>query len=364
MAKFAITMKNLLSGNGVRKTGRFVAPSRKRGMEKRVLIIGLMVSSLLFCSWGFLVHRTTTQLAVYQLPPRLQPLFYKNEEALVKASVRPDQRRSFDSTEAPKHFIDFEMYGDSAAWKMPHDWNEAASKYTYDSLKKYGYVPYWIITMQEKLTAAFRAGKADSVLYYAADLAHYIGDAHVPLHTSVNYDGQLTNQKGLHSLWESTVPELELRNYNLYGRHRAQYIRNKEEAVWTAVRQAHQLLPQVFLQEREASNGFTDSTKFRIQIRNGRETKSYTSAFARAYGQHLGNTINQQLLRTSRMIADFWYTAWVDAGKPDVKNFLKTPYTKEDKQALKKEFKSYKNNKLLQDSLLIARKKLSDKNDD
>jgi hypothetical protein len=333
-------------------------------MKKSAIVIALAAVSFVFCSWGFLVHRTTTQLAVYQLPKRLQPFFYPAAEALVKASVRPDQRRSFDSAEAPKHFIDLEMYGDSAAWNMPLNWNEAVAKYTQDSLKKYGYVPYWIITMQEKLTAAFRAGKKDSVLYYAADLAHYIGDAHVPLHTSVNYDGQLTAQKGLHSLWESTVPELELSNYNLYGRHRAKYIRNKEEAVWNAVRTAHQLLPQVFLQEREASKGFTDSTKFRLQTRNGRQSRTFTSAFARAYGKNLGNTVNQQLLRTSRMIADFWYTAWVDAGKPDVKNFLKTPYTKEEKQGFKNEFKSYKNNNLLRDSLLIARKRLADKNDD
>lgn len=333
-------------------------------MKKGMLMMALAAGSLFFCSWGFLVHRTTTQLAVYQLPKRLQPFFHRNTEALVKASVRPDQRRNFDSTEAPKHFIDLEMYGDSAAWNMPQHWNEAVAKYTKDTLGKYGYVPYWIVAMQEKLTAAFRAGKADSILYYAADLAHYIGDAHVPLHTSVNYDGQLTNQKGLHSLWESTVPELELSAYNLYARHRARYIANKEEAAWSAVRTAYQLLPQVFLQEREATDGFTDSTKFRVQMRNGRQSKSYTSAFASAYSKRLGNTINQQLLRTSRMVADFWYTAWVDAGKPDVSNFFKTPYTKEDKQQAKNEFNAYKNNNLLRDSLLFARKKLSEKADD
>ena len=320
------------------------------------VLVGLVVCSLLLSSWGFLVHRTTLQLAVYQLPKKLQPLFYQNMGDLVKASVRPDQRRNFDSTEAPKHFIDLEMYGDSAAWRMPRSWNDAVAKYTADTLKKYGYVPYWIMAMQEKLTSAFRAGKRDSVLYYAADLAHYIGDANVPLHTSVNYDGQLTNQKGLHSLWESTIPELEMVQYDLYAHHQAKYISNKEAAVWSAIQKAYQLLPEIFLQEREASKDFTDATKYRIQVRNGKESKTYTTAFASAYSQKLGNTINQQLLRSSRMIADFWYTAWVDAGKPDIKNFLETPYTKEDKQVYKQEFRSYKKNHLLRDTLLLARK--------
>lgn len=325
-------------------------------MWKGVLTVSVLTGSLLLCSWGFLVHRTTVQLAVYQLPKGLQSLFYSNMAGLVKASVRPDQRRNMDATEAPKHFIDLEMYGDSAAWKMPQTWNEAVAKYSEDTLKKYGYVPYWIAAMQQKLTAAFRTGNADSILFYAADLAHYIGDANVPLHTSVNYDGQLTNQKGLHALWESTIPELELTNYKLYAHHRAKYVSNKADAVWTAIRTSYELLPQLFLQEREAGKDFTDSTKYRVQMRNGKQVKTYTTAFAKAYSERLGNTINRQLLHASTMIADFWYTAWIDAGKPNVANFLKTPYTKEDKRAFKKEFKSYKHNHLLRDTLLIARK--------
>jgi hypothetical protein len=271
--------------------------------------------------------------------------------------VRPDQRRLNDSTEASKHFIDLEMYGNSALGNMPRTWNDAVAQYTRDTLEKYGYLPYWIVAMQEKLTAAFRNGKQDSALFYATDLAHYIGDAHVPLHTSVNYDGQLTNQKGLHSLWESTIPELELNDYNLYARHRAKYIRDKETAIWNSIRHAHQLLPQLFLQEREASRNFTDSTKFRTQLRNGKESKTFTAAFARAYSKRLDHTINAQLLNASKLIADFWYTAWVDAGKPDVRNFLKTSYTKEEKLAFKREFKAYKSNRLLRDSLLLARNK-------
>ena len=331
-------------------------------MKNGVRVIAIVAVGLLFGSWGFLVHRTTTQLAIYQLPAQLQPFFHRNAEVLVQKSVRPDQRRNYDSTEAPKHFIDLELFGDSAAWKMPYAWNDAIAAYTKDSLEKYGYVPYWIVVVQQRLTEAFRNGKPDSVLYYASDLAHYIGDANVPLHTSVNYDGQLTNQRGLHALWETTVPELELSGYNLYARHRAKYIRNKEEAIWTAIRRAYALLPKVFLLEREASDGFTDSTKFRLQIRNGRESRTFTTAFATAYGKKLAPMVNDQLLHSARMIADFWYTAWVDAGKPDLD--LKTPYTKADRAVAKREFKSYKRNQLLLDTLLIARKRLAEKGDD
>jgi hypothetical protein len=340
-------LKNLLSGNAEIKTGCFVAPSSENSsMKKSVLIAVLAGCGLLCCSWGFLVHRTTTQLAIYQLPKSAAAAFYQNSEALVKASVRPDQRRNIDSTEAPKHFIDLEMYGDSAAWRMPHNWNAAVATYTKDTLEKYGYVPYWIIAVQEKLTAAFRAGNSDSVLYYAADLAHYIGDAHVPLHTTINYDGQLTNQKGLHSLWESTIPELELEIITCMPGTAPATSATKKKRIWSAVRGAYNLLPQVFLGEREASAGFTDSTKFRKQVRNGKETKTYTAHLQEPTASGWATPSTSNCCAAPGLMADFWYTAWVDAGKPDVRKFLKTPYTKAEQAAFRREFRSYKHNNL------------------
>lgn len=316
-----------------------------------------VVVILVFSSWGFLVHRTLNQVVVYKLPKAMQPFFYKNMVYLVKNSVRPDQRRNTDSTEAPKHFIDFEAYGDSAAWKMPFAWPEAVSRYSKDSLLKYGYVPYWIMEMKGKLTNAFRKRDTDSILFYAADLGHYIGDAHVPLHTSINYDGQLTNQRGLHSLWESTIPELELNQYRLYNRHKATYLVKPEEAIWNGVRQAHLLVSDVFNQEREATKAFVDTTKYRIQKRNGREVKSYTTAFARAYSQRLRNTVNRQLLRAADLYADFIYTAWIDAGEPNLSQLLSNSYTKEEKEKLKKEIRAYRKNELIKKEWLIARQR-------
>lgn len=318
---------------------------------------------LVVSSWGFLVHRTTAQVAIYQLPKGLQPFFYENKEYLVRHSVRPDVRRNNDKTEAPKHYISLEGFGDSAAWKLPKSMSAAMVKFGMDTLVKYGYVPYWVMVTQERLTQAFRTGNKDSILFYAADLAHYIGDANVPLHTTTNYDGQLTGQKGLHSLWESAVPEIELKNYNLYNRHKAKYINDTEAAIWTNVRQAHVMVAGLLSAEREATAGFTDSTKYRVQMRNGRESRSYTTAFARAYSQKLNNTVNQQLLITANQIADFWYTAWVNAGKPKMDALLKDGFSKEEKKDLKGEYKSFKKNKLLADSLLLSKRPLGNDND-
>jgi hypothetical protein len=325
-------------------------------MLKKFALTVLITSVLIISTgWGFLVHKTVHQLAVYELPETMLPFFYQQMDYLVTNAPRPDMRRNEDSTEATKHFIDLEMFGDRAATKMPLDWNRAVQKYTADTLLKYGYVPYHIIYMKGKLTEAFRKGNKDSILFYAADLGHYIGDVHVPLHTTVNYDGQLTDQKGLHSLWESMIPELEIGNYSLYSTHKATYLKKPAEAVWQAVRKAAGLVPDMLLKEKEVSKGFTEEQKFRVQIRRGKESKSYTTAFAKAYATALGTTINEQLRSSADLIADFWYTSWVDAGKPDLSR-INTGWSVEAEQKLAAELKAFHENKLLENKLLLSKK--------
>ena len=324
-------------------------------MTKGKKILGLYIMFgivTLMSSWGFLVHRTVNQLAVYEMPKELRGFFIDHLEYMVRNAPRPDIRRNQDSTEATKHFIDLEMYGDSAQWKMPMKWEDAVRVYSKDTLLKYGYLPYLVMMVKDSLTNAFKRNNIDSILYYAADLGHYIGDAHVPLHATANYDGQLTNQRGLHSLWESFIPELELDKYDLRSKHKASYLNHPEHELWAAIRQSYALLPQLFEEEKTVSKNFTDSTKFRTQIRRGREVKSYSAEFAKAYGNALGPTINTQLTRSADMLADFIYTCWVDAGRPS----LSYNHSKKNKREIKKEVRAFHKNQLIKDSLLFARK--------
>lgn len=327
---------------------RMISALKKTGVAALLAVL-LLVGA----SWGFLVHKTAHQLAVYELPAGLQEFFFHHLDYLEYNAPRPDIRRNQDSSEASKHFIDLEMYGTDAVHTMPLKWKDAVAKYSRDTLLKYGYVPYHVVYMKEKLSEAFKSGNADSILFYAADLGHYIEDANVPLHTTTNYDGQLSNQKGLHSLWESMIPELEIGSYNLATTHKAVYLKKPEEAIWTAVRDANALVPDIFAKEKEVSANFTDATKYRVQVRKGKEYKSYTTEFAKAYAASLKNTINEQLLKSANLVADFWYTAWVDAGKPNLgKLYTAKPNETTD---LQQQLEAFKANKLVQLNMLKAK---------
>ncbi|TDH23107.1 hypothetical protein EXU57_18325 [Segetibacter sp. 3557_3] len=324
-------------------------------LKRTIHPILLLLVAFSLVSWGYLVHRTTHQLAVYALPKDMRGFYFNNIKYLVDSAPRPDMRRNTDSLEATRHFIDLEQFGDSAAYKLPLTWQEAIEKFSKDSLLSYGYVPYQVLMTKEKLTEAFRSRNADSIIYYSTDIGHYIADAHVPLHTSINYDGQLTNQRGLHSLWESTVPEIEIGNYNLRSTHKARYLKEPAVEIMRALQAASALLPDVFAKEIEVSKAFTDSQKYRVQVRRGKEYKNYSPEFAKAYAASLKSTINDQLIMSSNQIADFWYTCWVDGGKPDLDQLQTGSFDKARKKALKKELKSNKRNRLIVDGLLRAK---------
>ena len=118
----------------------------------RGLLLGIILVG--FSSWGFLVHRTIHQLAVYQLPAEMAGFFHSNMAKLVYDAPRADTRRNTDSTEAPKHFIDLEPFNEKPAYDLPQDFSKAIDRYSLDTLTKYGYVPYQIIVLKNQLTNA------------------------------------------------------------------------------------------------------------------------------------------------------------------------------------------------------------------
>lgn len=324
-------------------------PSKKLGFS--IVLASILIG---FSSWGFLVHRTVNQLAIYNLPAPLQSFFHADMNYLVENAPRPDVRRNTDKTEDTKHFVDLEAFGPNAATEMPLDWESAVKKYSKDSLIKYGWGPYNAMMQYDHLVAAFKSKNKDSINFYAADLGHYIADLHVPLHTTMNYDGQLTGQKGLHGLWESFIPELRIDQYQLYNTHKAKYLKNPAAALWVDIRKASALLPEMFEKEKEVSRAFTPEQKYKMQMYYGRNTRMYTKEFAEAYANVLGSTINTQLIASANLLSDFWYTAWVNGGKPAFT-------TRAIGDNLDVEINSFKKNQLIKDSFLLSKKvKLKD----
>jgi hypothetical protein len=280
-------------------------------------------------AWGFFGHRLLNRLAVYTLPPEMLPFFKANIEYLTANATRPDSRRTVVPTEAPRHFMDVDVYGDSALTRhgrgLPRAYADAVALVGgEDSLLHHGIVPWQVATRKNQLTAAFRAGDTDRILYLAADLGHYVADACVPLHTTRNYNGQLTGQRGIHALWESRLPELQAADYDLLT-GQAPYLEQPTEAAWAAVARAHAAVDSVFRMEKAVSAELAEDRKFSYEQRGNVTIRTYSREFSQAYHRRLNGQVERQLRYAARLIGAFWYTAWVDAGQPDLTGLDQQP---------------------------------------
>jgi hypothetical protein len=146
--------------------------------------------------WGFFGHRLITRVAVFSLPPSLLPFYKRHLVYLTGQATAPDQRRYAVPGEAARHYLDMDVYGTWPYDSLPRRYEEALAKYGPDSLQRHGVLPWAILAELARLEDAFFRRDAPGILKASAELGHYLADAHVPLHTTRNYDGQFTGQRG------------------------------------------------------------------------------------------------------------------------------------------------------------------------
>lgn len=291
--------------------------------------------------WGFYGHKRINRLAVFTLPPAMIGFYKKNIEYLTEESVAPDRRRYAVEDEAPRHYIDLDEYGDSAAFKLPKYWSQAVEKFGEDTLMAKGIVPWHIQTMYYKLKDAFMVNDPSAILRVSAELGHYVADANVPLHTTSNYDGQLTGQSGLHGLWESRLPELFAKDYTFFV-GKADYVSDVGSRAWSAVAGANAALDSVLAIEKDLYSRI-GTKKYSFETRGKQTQKVVAFNYARSYHEALEGMVERQMRKSVKMIGDLWYTAWVDAGQPDLKKLIDyTPTEAElaERKALLQEWKN------------------------
>ncbi|MCP9768884.1 integrase [Lacihabitans sp. LS3-19] len=287
-------------------------------------------------TWGFYSHSLINRMAVYSLPPEMLGFFKENIDYVTDNAVNPDQRRYAVVGEAPRHFIDLDDYSDSVQVILPKlNWNQAVEKFTEDSLMAHGIVPWQIQKMTYQLTQAFVKKSNRDILRIATDLGHYIADSNVPLHTTSNYNGQKTNQVGIHGFWESRLPELYSKDYDLFI-GKAEYENNIQKRSWKSVLNANAALDSVLKFERFLTEKMDEEKKFTIEERNGITVRAYSRNFSSEYHKMLDNQVERQMKASIKMISDIWFTAWVDAGQPDLKAIPKLEIDPKEEQDVMK----------------------------
>ncbi len=191
-----------------------------------------------------------------------------------------------------------------------------------DHLSHGGIVPYHLMHMKNRLTRAFEQNDARNILRNSAEYGHYLGDAHVPLHTTENYNGQMTDQVGIHAFWESRIPELFADESYDFFVGKAEYIDNPRDYFWDIVLESHSYLDSVLLIEKRISETFPQDQQYCYDERLGRTIRTECREYAAEYQRQMNGLMETRMQDAIRAVGNVWYTCWVDAGSPDLKKLL------------------------------------------
>jgi hypothetical protein len=262
-------------------------------------------------AWGFEAHKFIADRMIELLPPELKPLFVARRPFIVERAIDPDLWRNVWEEEAPNHFldIDHEAFGPYPFAGLPRDYADAVQKFGRDFVHQQGLLPWRTSEFFGRLLREFESLKrtpppgyaVDNIVLYAAVLAHYVSDGHVPLHAVINYNGQLTGQDGVHARWEG---ELFERNRTALKIAPAplKRVTVPRDAMFDILLASNRLAANVLDSDRTAADG----------------REFYDDAYFDAFGKRTLSTLERRLNDSISAVASFVVGAWEMAGKPAI----------------------------------------------
>ncbi len=278
-------------------------------MKKYILFIFVAsFSIILFTGWGAIGHSIINRTTTNSFPPQMIS-FRAWSDSLVKHASDADTRKgSANPTEAPKHYIDIDYYPEfNTDHRIPQTLDSMNAKYGASVVTAQGILPFAILATADSLRQAFARRDFSKAMLLAADLGHYVADGHMPLHITQNYDGGMTNQSGIHSRYETKLVQT-YQSQIVFNSDTAQYISNINDYVFSFIYEDYTYADSVLYADSisKALTGSTSSTAY------------YTSMW-----NTTGNLMVKLMKNASFRLASLIYTAWTDAGKPDMNSGIK-----------------------------------------
>lgn len=252
-------------------------------------------------SWGRNAHERMTRAACDALPEEIKAFFAAHRKQLAYHSNDPDRWKSDDPVERSRHYIDIDMYGKYPFDELPRKYHAAIEKFGAETVKERGLAPWRIEEYANELSETMKSGNHEEIVQVAAALAHYVEDIHMPLHVVENYDGQFTNQKGVHGRFEiDMVDEYASEIQLTLGE--AEAIEDPLEHAFTIILDSYVYADNLLHSDLRAKSGETE----------------YGESYMERLFEFGGWIAEKRMSDAATATANYWYTAWLRAGKPEL----------------------------------------------
>jgi hypothetical protein len=305
-------------------------------MKRLILLTCIVVVTFIpVHGWGFFGHKTINHAAVFTLPNEMFQFYKSHISEITEMAINADKRRYAIDDEAPRHYLDADFYEDVVPLDtIPRNFDSAVNRYGLDTVLKHGIVPWHVTRVKWWLTKAFINGDVESIVRLSADLGHYIGDLHVPLHSTHHYNGQMTGQHGIHAFWESRLPELFINDYDLFV-GKAEYMHDVSAIVWQRFEESYAAKDSVLKIEKELSRTTKAHKLFSYEQRGKTTVRTQSRYYSNLYHNALNSMVEDRMRSSIIMVGSMWFTAWVDAGQPDLGTLVSVNITEKTSDTLK-----------------------------
>ncbi|HUX10145.1 MAG TPA: hypothetical protein VMW51_05845 [Terriglobia bacterium] len=281
-------------------------PCRRRDYVRVLLVLVALAGAGLAaappaCAWGPQTHRLADDWAIGTLPANLHNYFQSNRDFILEHASDPEEWTKKDRYERMRHYIFLNKYGMFPYLELPHSYRAAVNKYGLKHITRNGVLSWQIGEYSLKLTNAFRAHDWKQVKLDSAALAFYVADAHDPLHTTQNYDGQLTGQAGLERRFGSDLVE-RYSHFFMFRPDNASKVSDPTEYAFQMILEAHTWVDQIILADGLALGSLP----------------GYTDEYYDRFYSRVGSTAMKEISEAAHDIGSYWYTAWLNAGRPEL----------------------------------------------
>jgi hypothetical protein len=269
-----------------------------RLLKSKILLILLPIITFFFLGWGYIGHSIINYNTILTALPEMS-FFEYWADSLAAHGSDADDRKSIDPDEGPKHYIDIDNYPEFlSTGTIPQNFDSIVALHGYSFVIDQGILPWAILNTADSLQTAFENNNLHKAMLLAADLGHYIGDSHMPLHITRNYNGQYTDQYGVHSRYESGLIQ-RFQDQIIYGGDSLQYIDNLSDYVFNMIYDNYLYVDSV-LGADAAAKAFAGNTN----------STSYYNKFWELSKNFTIGLFKKASYRLTCVI----YTAWINAG--------------------------------------------------
>ena len=268
-----------------------------------LIVIGVLLSPLVACGWSGLQHVHISRAAARNVPYEMAG-FREFARPMAFPSIFPDLWRLSDPAEGPRHYfepdrlprnVDIMLLNSNRLTAFDSQIPEAPSVI--------GIAPWTIMDLMEDMTESMRTNDWMWAARCGSALSHYLGDLHMPLHCTRNYNGQESGQYGVHLRFESDMTKSFVRFEDIMPEP-AVYLDNPFNALLGWVVESAAAAPEVLRADviaTRAASGQTDSETYYLKL-----------------WELTADIVHERLSSAAGNLSSIWYTAWVNAGRPPV----------------------------------------------